>query len=115
MKIQPHGNLLTILEPGECYDALIDSGMWRWNRSKKWLEAEMTTAAIDALVSAAGKTNDALSRLRQRAAQTEQRMQEQRDHMSGGAEPILEPLIQDANLMNHQVVAYNLALIRFGF
>lgn len=114
MKCSLQGANIVLSQVGDAYDMLNQSGVYRWNRRTKTMEAPISVDALEALKEIVGeqfpeRLQSGLDILKHR----EELLQQQRDCLTEEVTPLAEYPVK-ATLMRHQIAGANMAMIVFG-
>lgn len=113
MKCSLQEDELVLYQVGDAYDALADSGCFKWSRKEKCMRGKLSVETLEALKGVTGILPSKLDLVLRGLKNRERMLQEQRDQLETGPEPLWDYPVK-ANLMKHQVAGANMALITFG-
>lgn len=113
MKFHIDGDTVVLSQVGEYYDKIADTGEFTWNRRNKTMEAHMTVQSLESLLSAVGRLPPLLLEHLARLREKDKMLQEQRESLDKDPKPLFNYPVK-ANLMRHQIVGANMAMIVFG-
>lgn len=113
MKYSIQHDEIVLSQVGDYYNALADSGAFRWNRRDKTMRAPLTRENLGALQLAAGRLPEHLGQIFETLCRRERMLQSQREQLDKDPKPLVHYPVK-ANLMRHQIAGANSALIIFG-
>lgn len=113
MKYSVKGDELVLSQVGEGYEALANTGLFRWNRRDKTMRATVAIESITALEDIYHRLPEPLQILRRQLQRRDHLMQSQRESLDKSPVPLVRYPVK-AQLMRHQIVGANMALIQFG-
>lgn len=113
MKYSVKGDELVLSQVGEGYEALANTGLFRWNRRDKTMRATVAIESITALEDIYHRLPEPLQILRRQLQRRDHLMQIQRESLDKSPVPLVRYPVK-AQLMRHQIVGANMALIQFG-
>lgn len=110
MRITNDNGRLEISAPGSLYGTLVSVPTFSWNRRRQVLEAPVTMDTLDAVAAVAKLPSD-LEALRKDMHARRRLMERMR--VEEQPQPAIQPPVK-VKLFDHQVRAYNMALLHFG-
>ena len=113
MKYSIKGDELVLSQVTEGYDALANTGLYRWNRRDKTMRATISVESITALENIFHRLPEPLQIRRRQLQRRDHLMQIQRESLDKDPVPLVHYPVK-AKLMRHQIVGANMALIQFG-
>ena len=107
------GDELVLSQVGDAYNQIANTGLFKWRKADKSMRATLSIDSITALEDIFHRLPEPLRAERARLQLRERMLQEQREQLDGDPKPLVRYPVK-ANLMRHQIVGANMALIAFG-
>ena len=107
------GDELVLSQVGDAYNQIANTGLYKWRKADKTMRATLSIDSITALEDIFHRLPEPLRTERARLQLRERMLQEQREQLDGDPKPLVHYPVK-ANLMRHQIVGANMALIAFG-
>lgn len=107
------GDELVLSQVGDAYSQIVNTGLFKWRKADRTMRAPVSIESITALENIFHRLPEPLRAERKKLRRRERMLQEQREQLDGDPKPLVHYPVK-ANLMRHQIVGANMALIAFG-
>lgn len=107
------GDELVLSQVGDAYNQIANTGLFKWRKADKTMRATLSIDSITALENIFHRLPEPLRAERDKLQRREAMLQAQREQLDGNPKPLVHYPVK-ANLMRHQIVGANMALIAFG-